>query len=150
MRRFARIALRVLTWTVVSIVGLVFAVLVAVQWKPVRQLIRDEALAAIRGSLKGDLYIDDVRWPGLDQFELSGVSLHDRNGTPVLTLPSLIIRIKTHELLHGRIEIAHVDLDHPYVDLADFGDREGLLSVFASDEPKPPEPEKKGGSFSPI
>src|SRR5262249_46027775 len=49
------------------------------------------------------------------------------------------------------VVIERVELDHPYVDFADFGDEAGLLSVFASEEPKPKEPEKPHDSdFSPV
>lgn len=150
MRRFAHIAKRVLFWMFAGTLTLVAGVIIALQFKPVRSFAVQHALAAVRGSLKGDLYIDDVRWPSFGQIELSGVSLFDRDGRPVLTLPSLIVRIRLGELLHQRVQIDRVELDHPYVEFADFGDEEGLLSVFGSDEPKPAEPKAKNSDFSPI
>jgi len=149
MRRAARILVRVLLWTTVSLAALLLGVLTALQFKPVRDSGREQLLAAVRGSLRGELYFDDLRWPSLERIELSGVSLHDRNGTPVLTLPTAVLQVRLHELLMGRVRVVRVDLHHPYVDLADFGDRAGLLSLFGSDEPKPPEPKKRAG-FSPI
>lgn len=151
MRRFAKITARVVLWTFTGVLVLIALVLGALQFKPVRGLVRDQIVAAVRGSLRGDVYFDDMRWPSLGQIELSAVSLHDRSARPVLTLPSLIVRIRVAELIRGRIQIDRVELDHPYVDFADFGEQEGLISVFGSDEPEPVEPRPPSkGDFSPV
>jgi len=151
MQRVGRIAVHTLLWLFVGIAVLLLGLLTAIQFKPVRMFARDQVLAALKGSVRGDLYIADLRWPGFDHIELSGVSLHDQNGAPVLTLPSLIVRLRLHALLKGQLQIDHIDLDHLYVDLGALDDQAGLLSTFGSDEPKPPKPAAaKSDSMSPI
>jgi autotransporter translocation and assembly factor TamB len=151
MRRAWHIFKRVWLWTSLILAALVLGIVVALQFRPVRAFLRDKALAAVRGSLQGELYVDDVRWPRFSQIELSGVTLKDRHGARVVGLSSLIVRLHLAALLRGKVELERLDLDHLYVDLADFGDDHGLLSVFASPQPTPPQPKPKTDSgFSPI
>src|SRR5262245_48399948 len=152
MRKALRIGARVLGGLIAFVVGLVALVLIAVQFKPVRSFGRDKLLEAVRGSIKGELYVEDLRWPSLDRIELYGISARDRQGVHVLSLATLTANLKLRPLLAGRVEIEKLDVDHLYVDLADLGDQSGLLSLFASDEPAPPEPKKEdpNADMSPV
>ena len=150
MRKALVIALRVLAGLFALVVALISSVLIAIQFKPVRDFARDQGLAALRGSLKGELTLDDIRWSRLDRIEIYGVTLTDRKGVRVLSASSLIANLKLRPLFAGRIELQRFDADHLYVDLADLGDQTGLLSVFASDEPAAPEAPKPDSGISPI
>jgi autotransporter translocation and assembly factor TamB len=140
MRRALRIALRALLGLALAVVFVLIGALISLQFKPVRAFIRDKVSAAVRGSLQGELYVADVRMPSFERIELSGVTLKDRRGVEVVALPSALIELQLRPLLAGRLVIERVEVDHLYVDLADLGDSAGLLSVFASAEPKPPDP----------
>ena len=151
MPRWIRKTGRVLRWIGLGALVLVLAVAAALQLPPVRGFIRDQILAAIKGSLKGELALADVRWPMPEQLELSGLNMRDRHGTRVAGLDLLMAQVRYRSLFAGQVELDRLDLSGLYVDLADLSDERGLLSLFASDEPKPPEPEPAADSgMSPL
>jgi hypothetical protein len=147
MHKTWRIVKRVLWGLLFTLLFGIAAVLIGLQFRPVRGFARDQALAALRGSLKGELFVEDIRWPRLGRIEIDGLRIRDRRGVQVAALPTLLIEVRVRSLLSGRVDIDRLDVDHLFIDLADLSDQAGLLSVFASDEPpKPP----SDGDMSPI
>lgn len=149
MRRVLRGFGKLLAWLVLGLVALVVLVAFAIQLPPVRAWIRDQALAAARGSIHGEIALDDVRWPSLDHLELSGLSVRDTQGKRALSLATLMVQVDLPSLFGGQLVLNKVEVSDLYVDLADFGDQSGLLSLFASDEPKP-QPQDPNAPLSPI
>lgn len=151
MPRWLRKTGRGLRWVLLGCLLIAFGLAAAIQLPPVRQFIRDKAVAAIQGSLRGELELADVRWPMPEQLELSGVTLKDRHGTRVAALSSLMAHIRYRSLFAGQVELDRLELSDLYIDFADFGDERGLLSTFGSDKPKPPpKPEKADSAMSPL
>ncbi|MET0389168.1 MAG: translocation/assembly module TamB domain-containing protein [Polyangiales bacterium] len=140
MARFGRIAGKVFAWFFAGIMVLAIAAGIAVQLPPVRLWIRDQIVSVVRGSLQGELVLEDVRWPSPDYLLLSGVELKDKHGTRVAGFTTLVVQLRLRSLIAGQVEISRVEASDLYVDLAELGDDKGLLSVFASDPKKPPEP----------
>jgi autotransporter translocation and assembly factor TamB len=151
MLRFLRGFGRFLGWFFGGLVGLVLLVALAIQLPPVRGLIRDQALAAARGSVQGEITLDDVRWPSPEYLELSGLTVRDRQGKPALSFATLIVNINLPALTAGQIDIRSVELSNLFVDLAALDERSGVLSLFASDKPEPdPKPKDPNAPMSPI
>lgn len=120
--------------------------LIALQFRPIRGYARDQLLAVISDSLQGRLEVDDLRWPSLRHVELSGVRLADRHSDQVADIGLLSARIELAPLLAAKVHLTEVTVDGLFLDLGTPGTDHGLLSVFESKEPKPPEPEPKKGS----
>lgn len=138
-----------LGFLLLGILALVLLVAFAIQLPPVRSFIRDQALSAARGSVRGEIELEDVRWPTPEHLELSGLTLRDREGTRVASLSLLMLDVHLPSLLSGQIQLHKVEVSSLYVDLADLSDERGLLSLFASDEPKP-EKKNPNAAISPI
>ncbi|MEY4577573.1 MAG: hypothetical protein RL701_2276, partial [Pseudomonadota bacterium] len=143
-QRFGRAS----AWTAGILLALSLAMAAMLQLPPVRNLIREKALGAVQGSLKGKLDLQDLRWPTPEYFTLSGLELSDRHGQRVAAFSTLLARLRLSSLLGGQVELTRLEVSDLYVDLADLGAEHGLLSVLASAEPKPP-PDPKAG-MSPI
>jgi len=142
---------RVLRWLFVGALVLVLGVAAALQLPPVRGFIRDQILAAVQGSLNGKLELADVRWPLPEQLELSGLKISDKHGTRVVGLNGLMAHLRYRSLLSGQVELDRLELSNLYIDMADMSDERGLLSLFAKDEPKKPEPPPDpNSSMSPL
>lgn len=75
MRVFVRRLGKSVAWLVGVVVGLGALAVLLVQLRPVRMVIRDRIVQPVRGSLQGELEIDDMRWPRFDRLELTGLPL---------------------------------------------------------------------------
>jgi hypothetical protein len=152
MLRFVRGFGKFLGWLLVGLIGLVLLVAGAIQLPPVRALIRDQVLAAARGSVQGEIMLDDVRWPSPEYLEISGLTVKDKQGNTALSLATLIVNINLPALTSGQIDIRSVEVSSLYVDLAELDDRSGVMSLFASKEPpkEPPPPKDPNAAMSPI
>jgi autotransporter translocation and assembly factor TamB len=151
MLRFLRGFGKFLGWFIAGLVGLVVLVALAIQLPPVRGLIRDQVLAAVRGSVQGEIALDDVRWPTPENLEISGLTVKDKHGNTALSLATLMVNINLPALTSGQVDIRSVEVSSLYVDLAELDEQRGLLSLFASDKPEPPpQPKDPNAPMSPI
>lgn len=150
MLRFLRGFGKVLAWFIAGLLGLVLLVALLIQLPPVRGLIRDQALAAVRGSLQGEIELDDVRWPSPERLEISGLTVKDKHGTTALSLATLLVNINLPALTAGQVDIRSVEVSSLYVDLAALDEQRGLLSLFASEQPEPPPVKDPNAPMSPI
>jgi autotransporter translocation and assembly factor TamB len=151
MLRIVRGFGKFLGWLIVGLIGLGLLIALAIQLPPVRGLIRDQVLAAIRGSVQGEIELDDVRWPSPEYLEISGLTVRDKQGNTALSLATLMVNINLPALTSGELDIRSVEVSSLYVDLAELDERSGLLSLFASEQPQPPPPPKDpNASMSPI
>ncbi|HKP63303.1 MAG TPA: translocation/assembly module TamB domain-containing protein [Polyangiales bacterium] len=147
VRKRVLIGFGALLMTPVVLIGLA---LIALQFRPLRAAALDQVMGLLKGTLQGELQLDDVRWPSLRHVELSGVRLMDRHGELVGNIGLASAHIRLAPLLHGEVHLSEVSVDGVFVDLATLQGDRGLLSVFESKEPKPPEEEKKGSSISVV
>ena len=151
MLRFVRGFFKVLGWFIAGLIGLVLLVALAIQLPPVRALIRDQVLAAVRGSVQGEILLDDVRWPTPENLEISGLTVKDKHGNTALSLATLIVNINLPALTSGQLDIRSVEASSLFVDLAELDEQRGVMSLFASDKPEPPPPPKDPNApMSPI
>ena len=150
MLRFVRGFGKFLGWLIVGLIGLVLLVALAIQLPPVRALIRDQVLAAVRGSVQGEIALDDMRWPTPENLEISGLTVKDKHGTTALSLATLMVNINLPALTSGQVDIRSVEVSSLYVDLAELDEQRGLLSLFASDPPQPEKPKDPNAAMSPI
>jgi TamB, inner membrane protein subunit of TAM complex len=144
-----RIGIAIAAILLLPFVVLGFA-LVALQFPPVRGFARDKLLEVVSTSLQGRLEVDDLRWPSLRHIELTGVRLWDRHGDRVGDIGLLSVHIDLAPLLAAKVHLTDVAVEQLFLDLGTPGTDHGLLSVFESKEPKPPEPEteSKGSSIA--
>ena len=148
MRKVGKILLRAIAGLLVFVAALVVLVFITAQLPPVRQAARDQVLSALRGSLRGKLEVDDMRWPRFDRVELSGIRVHDRSGQLVLAISSITADLRLRPLFWGQLEVTSVDVEHPVVLLEPSSDERGLLSVFGSDTTSQPDAPKQ--ALSPL
>lgn len=125
---------------------LLLIALLALQFKPVRKFATDQGLAVLSDSLQGKVELDDLRWPSLNHIELSGVRIWDRHGDRVADLGNLSAYLDLSALFALKVHVTEVTADQLFLDFENLGPDHGLLSVFESKVPKPPEPQKKEGS----
>ncbi len=140
MGKALRLALKVLLAIPLAVLGLGSFVWLALQVGLVRAAILDRVLPLAGASLEGTLEVADVRWPRADRIELRGVTLRDRHGARAAAVERASLNLRLSALLAGQVTVSRVEVDRLFVAL-DLSDRQrGLLSMFASDGPEPPEP----------
>jgi autotransporter translocation and assembly factor TamB len=139
---------KVVGWFVAGLVGIVALGALLVQLRPVRLAIRDRVVEAVRGSVRGELEIDDLRWPRFDRLELTGLRVNDREGNRALDVSGVYLNIRLAALFSGEVEVSSVEVEHPYAFFAPQNAHAGLLSVLESPE-EPPQPSTKS-ALSPV
>ena len=142
--RIIRRALRVLALTLLGVIGLVGLAYAALTLTPTgRAAIRDIALHEVNGLLAGKLQVAEIGRVGLWGVSLRDAEARDPSGAVVLRVKSIAIDLAPLRLLAGEIAATRVAISGADVQLADLGERRGVVAAFLPRVPSQ-EPEHWG------
>ncbi|HSD10835.1 MAG TPA: translocation/assembly module TamB domain-containing protein [Candidatus Binatia bacterium] len=109
-----------------------------------RELAREQALALLHGSFRGELGVERIEGSVWGDLRLETVSLR-YGGIEVVRIPEVTLRYSLLPLLRGRLEIARIVLRSPAIDLR--GDERGQWNLADALQSPPEAPPASGGSF---
>jgi translocation and assembly module TamB len=109
-----------------------------------RELAREQALALLRGSFRGEVDVERIEGSVWGDLRLEVVSLR-YGGIEVARIPEVTLRYSLLPLLHGRLEIAVIELRSPTIDLR--GDEQGQWNLASALQPPPEAPPSSGGGL---
>ena len=150
--RAGRIAIRVLRvigLTLAGVVGLAGLAYAALTLTPTgRATIRDIALHETNALLAGKLQVAEITRVGLRGLSLQDAEARDPSGAVVLRVKSIAIDLAPLRLLAGEIAATRVAISGAEVQLADLGERRGVIAAFMPREPsqEPEQPERRAAA----
>jgi autotransporter translocation and assembly factor TamB len=148
--RIVRGVLRTVLVVVLGIVGLVALVYAGLTLTPAgRGLVRDVALEQANELFRGQLAAREISQLGVTGIALHGAQVTDPSGARVIDAETIELSLSPLSLLSGEIHVDRVAVIDARIDLADFGERRGVIAAFAPREPSPPE-EPETASEPPV
>ncbi|MCC6624565.1 MAG: translocation/assembly module TamB domain-containing protein [Deltaproteobacteria bacterium] len=114
-----KVLLKILLWTIVSIVGLVLLVFALLQTDFGRGLVKDIALDALNGGIQGKVEVE--RLGGTLPFDvtLEGVVIRDPEGRVALSIAEVTADFHPLDLLSSRVHLSDIHVTRPVVRLFD-------------------------------
>ncbi len=136
-RRPFILALKILLWTIVSLIVLVLLVFGFLQTEPGRNLVRDITVDVLNGALKGRVEVDRIG--GFLPFDarVEGFRVFDPDGRKVLSVASVTADFHPWDLLDNKVRLSNVVVERPEVMIFDEDNSLALLRAFEPRDPSP-------------
>jgi autotransporter translocation and assembly factor TamB len=109
-----------------------------------RELAREQALALLRGTFRGEVGVERIEGSVLGDLRLEAVSLR-YDEVEVVRIPEVVLRYSLLSLVHGRLEIGEIELRSPAIDLR--GDESGQWNLVNALQPPPEAPPSSGAGL---
>lgn len=140
MNKYVKKSLKILLWSIASIIGVFLLLVVLVQVPAVQQVLKNKAVSYLEGKIHTPVRIDKIEIGLPKKIILEGVYFQSQQGDTLLSGEKIAVDISLFKLLNNEVEINSVDLQGIVAKVTRNQDSifnfDYILKTFASDQPK--------------
>ncbi len=144
MKKYFTKALRIILWILLSVIGLILLVIIALQIPAVQRYSKDKAVAYLQEKIKTKVSVGSVRIGFPKDVTLEDVYFEDQKKDTLLAGKKIAVNIDMYGLLNNKVDIKFVELDGivATVDRNAAGDFnfDYIIKAFASQDKKSTSP----------
>lgn len=111
MKKYFTKGLRIVLWIMLSIIGLVLVLVIALQIPAVQNYAKDKAVAYLEGKIKTKVSIDKVKIGFPKDVVLEGVYFQDQKKDTLLAGKRIAVNLNMYGLFNNRVDISSVELE---------------------------------------
>lgn len=111
MKKYFTRGLKIILWIILSIVGLVLLLIIALQIPAVQRYSKNKAVSYLEGKLKTKVVVDRIQIGFPKDVVLEGVYFEDQKKDTLLAGKKIAVNLNMYGLLNNKVEIKFVELD---------------------------------------
>lgn len=139
-KKYLRKSLKILLWTVGSVIGLFLLIVLLLQVPYVQNLVKDKVVSYVEGKIGTEFRIDKIEIGLPKKVIVEGIYLETQQGDTLLAGEKLAVDISLLKLLSNEVEINSVNLEGIVANVTRNKDSvfnfDYIIDAFASDKPK--------------
>lgn len=151
MNKYLKLSLKILAWTVGSVVGLFLLIVILIQVPAVQNLVKNKAVSFLEGKFKTPVKIDRIEIGLPKRIVLKGFYFESQQKDTLLAGDKLAVDISLFKLLDNQIELNSIDLEGIVTNIKRGQDSvfnfDYMLNTFMSDHQKPEQPQDSSASM---